>query len=473
MGQRFARLPLSPFSGVESPDENQVQVQSHASGGRGYGLPLPYASTFFLKCVDNGEYLHCNSSSQNCQTGEIQPSSLITFHSVKGDQLNWSREEALVHVQENDVVTIYANIRTGGQYLSTESKNVSWGGYLQDVQSHCELFEFIVRTASSTMKPSTKLRKALSRFAPGSSYKLSETAQQPLNLLMGDIVTFELKSKPGYFLSAKGSIVALSSSMIGHFIISPPQLSEILLVNEAQMLLAITPQQKLLSSKLIVDKEEEPWLLLLQRLPLDIVYRVLQLQGRKKWLKTARLVCKSWCATAERHIQCIRVNGEFASVSTPEERRDLTQFMQRCENLTSITLRNVDELQDDDISPVLVTCRDIRIVKLGGCRALTNASCTLLPYTIEQLNVAGCNISDDGLEMIFKCCQNLTSLNIYGCKRVTDAGIAIVFKLEKLTSLNARGTNISRGCIETLLRQFPHKELLTGPILDDGIYLFN
>ncbi len=305
-------------------------------------------------------------------------------------------------------------------------------------------------------------------------------------LFVGDTITLESKSRPGYFLVAKSNgLVQLSANDASGFTISVPKLKFLLELSQQQESTALsadggasaTGPSKFLNLTafgrpkpiLILSESEMAWLRLLQELPLDIVYRILQYKGG--WVKVARSVSREWCRAATLHVHRIRINGDFHSIDEPDERKHMLEFIYSCSHLTNLTLRNVDDLKDQDLA-LLVKCKYLRSLSLGGCRDLTDASlpAILSLNMLKVVNLATTKITDAGLELIGNAKANFTILNLYGCRLLTQAGIAKVLSLPSLESLNIRGCNLDKPMTDNLQQRFPKVKLLVGPASIDGIY---
>jgi len=289
-------------------------------------------------------------------------------------------------------------------------------------------------------------------------------------LRIGDVITLESCSRPGCFLSAKPSqsFVELSSVEEGRFVILPPQLRH--LINLIGTSKSSADALSQLDAPTRIPKEEAPWLKLLQRLPHELLYRVLQFKGG--WVQTARLVCKSWARAAELHIFKVRINGEFACISTDQERNGFLSFVERCIHLTALTIRNTDELTNDELCERICKMNYLQKLAVGGCRNLDDCGlCNIGELRLlVHLNIAATQITDAGLLMITQQCARLETLNLYGCLKVTTHGVEKVLQMPTLQSINIRGTRISRANSEVLQRNYPMVQILIGEALSDGIY---
>mmetsp|Transcript_13903 Transcript_13903/g.27003 ORF Transcript_13903/g.27003 Transcript_13903/m.27003 type:complete len:633 (+) Transcript_13903:628-2526(+) len=570
------------------PDARSQELNNlNIDEARGFGSPVAYASTFFLRGLESTFYLYSSDGQTVGQTKIVDATSLITFHSQGAEQINFRGDKDLVNVEDGHVVTIYANIGSG-KYLcpgAQSTRRLHWKSNAQHMAKEPRLYEWQVRRYSAGQNadadeqrlqraqrsPSYFRRKlkvlqtfglrrpsldetSMQRYGPGLSpatgggergastmrrhsqsdlhagsrsrtppqggsgsndarqltarpnleFQLlsqhqhysarsqtapserSSTEEVQLsdadNLLLsmtselndrtlcfGDIVTLESCSRPGCFLVAKPGHAHLQLSSIeeGLFVVAPPQLKHLVrLSGNAQ------PPERLtqLDAPKKISKEDAEWLRLLQRLPHDLVYKILQYKGR--WVRTARLVSKDWCRAAEQHVFGIRVNGEYAAVSTLEERRHLLDFMLRCRHLTSLTLRNLDDLLDEEVAQQIMKCKFLRKLALGGCRRLTDEAFVRIDILVHltHLNVATTQVTDEFLDRVVRSCPKLENLNLYGCKQISITGIKNVLKLESLQSLNIRGTSLDKATADRLQRTYLQKQVLVGAALPDGVY---
>ena len=217
----------------------------------------------------------------------------------------------------------------------------------------------------------------------------------------------------------------------------------------------------------VLRESEKQWLRLLQEIPLDIVYRILQFRGN--WVRTARLVCKQWCSAAELHVRRIRVNGEFELFQTKSQRLKLFNFVSRCRYLQWLTLRNVDDLYDEDLS-MLWKNRFLIRLSCGGCVNLTDQAISHIGKceNLTHLNVAVSQVTDSGLAEVCATLPKLQHLNLYACEGVTLQGIHHVLNsLENLHDINIRGCNVEYVHDTATAHNV---QVLTGPLHVEGIY---
>eukprot|EP00511_Aplanochytrium_stocchinoi_P010764 CAMPEP_0204872004 /NCGR_PEP_ID=MMETSP1348-20121228/37054_1 /ASSEMBLY_ACC=CAM_ASM_000700 /TAXON_ID=215587 /ORGANISM="Aplanochytrium stocchinoi, Strain GSBS06" /LENGTH=631 /DNA_ID=CAMNT_0052026625 /DNA_START=370 /DNA_END=2265 /DNA_ORIENTATION=+ len=286
---------------------------------------------------------------------------------------------------------------------------------------------------------------------------------------LGAIVLLESRAKPGYFVKAvkNSNLVHLSKVEPGKFEIVAPELRHLVsLSSTSGKTRMISPKETEREVKILCESEKE-WLKLLQKLPMDIVYRILQYQGN--WVKTARLVCRQWRSAAELHVRGVRVNGEFDSFHTEERRRNLFSFINRCKYLQSVNFRNVDDIRDDDLKSLRL-CLHLKKAMFGGCIGLTDKAVRhITPLKgLTHVNLAMTGVTDAGLFMMAQNLPNLVHINLYGCDQITIRGVLnLVVRLKKLEDLNIRGTSVD----------FVHPRhleqgvsVLTGPENPEGIY---
>jgi hypothetical protein len=232
---------------------------------------------------------------------------------------------------------------------------------------------------------------------------------------------------------------------------------------------------ELLESKQASERERQWMEEIAKRLPVDLAKRIFEFHF--DWTRTARLCCKSWKAQAERSITRIRVNGEFCSLDSEEERTQLIDFVSRCPKLQVLTLRNVITLTDDDIARITENHNLLALV-LGGCRRLSDKSTRRIAENLGQrllhLNLAFTDITDESLRIVAENVRNLRELNLYNCSRVTVDGINRTVDLATgftvLEHINLRGTVVDSHLVQEFRRKRPDVVVLTGPASADSIW---
>lgn len=217
----------------------------------------------------------------------------------------------------------------------------------------------------------------------------------------------------------------------------------------------------------VLRESEKEWLRLLQKIPLDLVYQILQFRGN--WVRTARLVCKKWCSAAELHVRRIRVNGEFELFNKKSHRLCLFNFVARCRYLKRLTLRNVDELLDEDLSQIWKN-RHLERLSCGGCAGLSDKAIRHIGRceSLTHVNIAVSHVTDAGLRELCAKLPQLKHINLYACSEITLEGIRHVLNvMENLNDINIRGCNV----------EYSHEtspqnsvQVLTGPLHSEGIY---
>jgi len=507
LGTKYHTLPRSKYR-IENPDVSDTSP---------VGEKLPFASPFFLKPTSSEKYIRCGDSSSNvCVVKpQLDVSSLLTFHSRKGNQKNFKGEspENLQFVENGDIVTIYSNV-AGGKYLSPvrpkySVSSVRWNGDYSEVKKGGEEFEFIVhRVPKEDLVAQTSSRKnsLFSTFRKSTGKRTSAMGSQDgtrkrsqpsivkkyLNSINGNkhtskhrlgrhsqfagqcleidsVIVLESKLKPGYFIKAmnSSSLVQLSQADPTKFNIVAPELRHLLSLSSAKVETRMISPRQVERKEEVMNESEKEWLRLLQKLPKDIVYTILQYQGN--WVKIARLVCRDWRSAAELHVTGVRVNGEFDSFHTEERRETLFSFINRCKYIQSVNLRNVDDVHDEDLKTLRMSTH-LRKAMFGGCFNLTDKTIKLLSPLkhLTHINLAMTQVTDSGLFLMAKNLPNLVHINLYGCKNITGRGVLnLILRLKKLEDLNIRGTNVD----------FIHPRhleqgvsVLTGPQNPEGIY---
>jgi hypothetical protein len=188
-------------------------------------------------------------------------------------------------------------------------------------------------------------------------------------------------------------------------------------------------------------------------------------------VRTARLVCRDWCRAAELYVGKIRVNGDFACLNSRSQRRELVCFANRCRNLKTLSLRNIVDLNDTDFE-LLTDARKLESLDIGGCARMTDRSVEAIARLqgLTHLNLAATSITDSSLTLLSRKLPKLECLNLYACQNITDEGVTQVARMRKLSSVNLRGTDLDRGFTDRVQMMAPNLLVLTGPLLQDGIY---
>mmetsp|Transcript_28526 Transcript_28526/g.37321 ORF Transcript_28526/g.37321 Transcript_28526/m.37321 type:complete len:711 (+) Transcript_28526:60-2192(+) len=188
-------------------------------------------------------------------------------------------------------------------------------------------------------------------------------------------------------------------------------------------------------------------------------------------IRAVRLVCHPWKDVANSLILSIKT-GDMTEVSSKHQREQLVNFILSCDNVTKLSLRNMDCIRTADLEP-LSQLRFLRNLNLGGCYRISDHIVEIIkPLSIVDLNLAMTQITDEGLELIVNHQPYLCDLNLYGCEGVTEVGIMeLVSELPLLSQLNLRGTGIT-GQQAARLRRFCKSEceILTGQALQTSLF---
>lgn len=169
------------------------------------------------------------------------------------------------------------------------------------------------------------------------------------------------------------------------------------------------------------------------RLPLDLDNRhLLAMANKFRGLNSLRLQscclvtgegCKFICSSLQDGLE------ELALVNCDVAEREpglLMSLGQNLKKLKKLDLSYNEMLTDKELVSMIVSCGDLRMLKLRGCRAL----------------------SDLVLGSIAKCCKNLESVDIMYCVRIEAKGVEMfVSNLPRL-----REVKVEEGKLSTKLR---------------------
>lgn len=135
---------------------------------------------------------------------------------------------------------------------------------------------------------------------------------------------------------------------------------------------------------------------------------------------------------ARRNVQ--QLSLEHCKNITP----DILRELHRCfPNLTSLNLKGCN-INDEAVQIIASQWKQLRNLNLRSCFAITNAACASLASLtqLRTLNLFGCSSIDDaGLGFLAPLTQ-LQDLNLSNCGRITDAGLAFLASLTQLRILN-------------------------------------
>ena len=218
----------------------------------------------------------------------------------------------------------------------------------------------------------------------------------------------------------------------------------------------------------------------MRRLPMEVLFRVFVF---KPWFfRTSRLVNRQWMNMTNQMLSAIRINGDFLSFRRAE-RAACVRFLARCGVLSRLTIRNVNALTDEDFA-FLGKLQRLRVLKLGGCRGVTDDTVTggiSRCEELEELDLATSQVTDAGLAVLSRALPRLTIVNLYGCESVTNAGVeALLGSLARLRCINVRGTQVTSEGVQRMQTIRHEKEsdvlvmkrtdVLVGPLAPESIY---
>ena len=126
---------------------------------------------------------------------------------------------------------------------------------------------------------------------------------------------------------------------------------------------------------------------------------------------------------------------------------------------TSVSLRGkLDDAMFVKIKPILPNLVEVDL----SATKITNESVAMLKSAtrLRKLRLAETAITDDALDFI-KSLPELESLNVYGTE-ITDAGVDKIKGMQTLRKLYLWRTSVSEEMIETLRKEMPECEIVTG-----------
>lgn len=172
-------------------------------------------------------------------------------------------------------------------------------------------------------------------------------------------------------------------------------------------------------------------------LPHEILLQILRVIGATADLKSAILVCKSWCQCGVEllwhkpvfHTHMAMINS-LSILSRPNQTFPYAQFIKRL-NFSGLT----DEV-DDFVLTKLTGCERLeRLTLAGSIKVKDDGLIMLLKATksLVALDLSECaDVTDRSIITAAENCPRLQGLNLSGCKKITNAGIAAIARSAKL-----------------------------------------
>ena len=145
----------------------------------------------------------------------------------------------------------------------------------------------------------------------------------------------------------------------------------------------------------------------------------------------------------------------------------LAQISNLCCNLTSLSLKSCNSLNNRSITGLAQGCPALTTVDLCRCEKLTDAALISLSQHCAKLSCVNLTrlhkITDAGIEAVALRCVSLRSLNVYACAKLTDASLlAISLHCNSLSDINlGKCKDITRLAITRLAETLQDLVILT------------
>ncbi|CAG8577894.1 816_t:CDS:2, partial [Scutellospora calospora] len=122
-----------------------------------------------------------------------------------------------------------------------------------------------------------------------------------------------------------------------------------------------------------------------------------------------------------------------------------------------------DYISDSTIQAIAHSCPNLRVINLNNCIHISDISLESISKnqcssTLISISLCGCRkITDLGIKMLSKSCQNLNSLNLADCGKITDKSIIMIAKgCSKLRQIRLSDCpRITEKSIEALILNCP------------------
>jgi hypothetical protein len=123
-------------------------------------------------------------------------------------------------------------------------------------------------------------------------------------------------------------------------------------------------------------------------------------------------------------------------------------------NLQLLDLNHCDEVSEEGIVYVLMTCHNIRHLNLSYCLGLKVELDGLMNFDVSQLevlNLSHTRVDDRALRVISKSCHGLLRLLLINCQRVTQKGVKnVVENCTQLREINLYGCKVHPNFVASL-----------------------
>jgi F-box/leucine-rich repeat protein 2/20 len=130
------------------------------------------------------------------------------------------------------------------------------------------------------------------------------------------------------------------------------------------------------------------------------------------------------------------------------------------QNLKSLNLSRCHQISDEDLITVLKACLGLNDLVLDECRKIGDKGFFELAKSLPRLtslSLVHCSVSDSALLEIATRCRTLTSLNLSHCDQLTEKGFKELAKHAfTLKNLNVAQCNVTESALEEIRQKYPY-----------------
>ncbi len=138
--------------------------------------------------------------------------------------------------------------------------------------------------------------------------------------------------------------------------------------------------------------------------------------------------------------------------------------LQKLVQLKELDVTRCGQIGDAELKIILEACSGLSHFSMEDCRRVSEKGFFEIPRVnprLTHLNLARCNINDEGLVELTTKCNKLISLNLTRCERLTERSIlTLVSAAPALRLLDLTHCNIPKGVVEELTRRRPYLQVL-------------
>lgn len=138
--------------------------------------------------------------------------------------------------------------------------------------------------------------------------------------------------------------------------------------------------------------------------------------------------------------------------------------LQKLVQLRELDVTRCGQIGDEELKMILEACNGLVSLSMEDCRGVTEKGFFEIPKLnprLTHLNLARCNINDEGLVELTAKCGKLVYLNLTRCERLTERGIlALIGAAPALRTLDLTHCNIPSKVVDELQRRRPYIALV-------------